>query len=81
MKSLISIDQIKADLPSEHSLIDYFLEYTDNGLNVVLIGKYTGLRRVLYYSHIKEDLFRLDKIVRVIRKGNSPNVEIKTIKY
>lgn len=81
MENLISIDQIKANLPSEHSFLDYFLEYTDNGLNVVLTSKFTGLRTVYYYSYIEECLFRLDKIVKVVPKGEPPNVEIKTIKY
>ena len=79
MKNLISIDQIKANLPSEHSFLDYFLEYNDTGVNVVIISKFTGLRTVFYYSYIKECLFTLNKIVKVVPKGNPPNVEIITI--
>ena len=80
MDDLVSLNQIKANLPDYNTLIDYFLDYNNNGVNVVLVGRWTGLRTVLYYYYyVKNNLYRLNKIEKVVPEGKAPNVKLITI--
>jgi hypothetical protein len=60
------------------TLLNWFIDYEDLGLLLILEGKLTGLRTVLHYLYVDENQYKLIKIDKAIPNGNPPKVKLVT---